>query len=131
CVGEEVGGVATGSLATHFTVDARFVARKPPHLSFEQAATIPIAFITAFYSLHTLGQMQPGERVLIHSAAGGVGFAAVQLALQAGAVVFGTAGSPEKRDLLSAFGVQHVLDSRGLGFADEILELTNGEGVDL
>jgi NAD(P)-dependent dehydrogenase (short-subunit alcohol dehydrogenase family)/acyl carrier protein len=87
--------------------------------------------MTAYYSLHTLGQMQPGERVLIHSAAGGVGLAAVQLALQAGTVVFATAGSSEKRDLLSALGVPHVMDSRSLTFADEVRELTAGEGVDL
>ena len=130
-VGDEVVAIGARSLATHLTIDERFVARKPPHLSMEQAATIPIAFVTAFYSLHTLGRMQPGERVLIHSAAGGVGLAAVQLAFKAGAIVFATAGSPEKRQLLSALGVPHVMDSRSLAFADEVLDLTDGEGVDL
>jgi amino acid adenylation domain-containing protein len=130
-VGDEVVAIATRSLATHVTADERSVALKPPHLSLEQAATIPIAFMTAFYSLHTLGQMRPGERVLIHSAAGGVGLAAVQLAMNAGAIVFATAGSPEKRQLLSALGVPHVMDSHGLAFADEVLGLTEGEGVDL
>ena len=90
----------------------------------------PVAFLTAFYSLHTLGQMQRGERVLIHSGTGGVGLAAVQLALQAGATVFATAGSTEKRELLAALGVPHVMDSRRLAFADEVLKLTRGEGVD-
>jgi NADPH:quinone reductase-like Zn-dependent oxidoreductase/acyl carrier protein len=107
------------------------VRRKPPHLSFEQAATVPVAFMTAFYALHTLGGLQRGERVLIHSGTGGVGLAAVQLALRAGAVVFASAGSPEKRELLSLLGVHHVLDSRSLAFADEILDLTEGKGVDL
>jgi NADPH:quinone reductase-like Zn-dependent oxidoreductase len=130
-IGDEVVAIGARSLATHLTIDERFVARKPAHLSMEQAATIPIAFVTAFYSLHTLGAMQPGERVLIHSAAGGVGLAAVQLALRAGAIVFATAGTAEKRELLSALGVPHVMDSRSLAFADEILELTKGEGVDL
>ena len=131
-IGDEVIAAGwPGSLTTHMTVDARFVAPKPRHLSFEQAATIPIAFLTAYYSLKTLGQMQAGERVLIHSGTGGLGLAAVQLALKAGAVVFATAGSPEKRELLSALGVPHVMDSRSLAFADEILELTKGEGVDL
>ncbi len=131
-VGDEVITAAKpGHLATHITSDARFVAPKPRHLSFEQAATIPIAFATAFYSLHTLGQLQRGERVLIHSATGGVGLAAVQLALSAGATVFATAGSPEKRELLTALGVPHVMDSRSLAFADEVLALTEGEGVDL
>ncbi len=130
-VGDEVVSCGARSLATHITVDQRFAALKPHHLSLEQAATIPIAFLTAFYSLHTLGQMQRGERVLIHSATGGVGLAAVQLALKAGAVVFATAGSPEKRELLTALGVPHVMDSRSLVFADEVLKLTDGEGVDL
>jgi acyl transferase domain-containing protein/NADPH:quinone reductase-like Zn-dependent oxidoreductase/acyl carrier protein len=130
-VGDEVIAGTTGTLATHVTVDARFVARKPQHLSLEQVATIPVAFLTAFYSLHTLGQLRSGERVLIHCATGGVGLAAVQLALKAGAIVFATAGSPEKRELLSALGVPHVMDSRSLAFADQVLHLTQGEGVDL
>ena len=140
-VGDQVHGFAIGDevisagwpghLASHITIDARFVALKPRHLSLEQAATIPIAFLTAFYSLHTLAKLEHGERVLIHSGAGGVGLAAVQLALKAGAIVFATAGSPEKRQLLTALGVPHVMDSRSLAFADEILNLTDGQGVDL
>jgi acyl transferase domain-containing protein/acyl carrier protein len=130
-VGDEVVAIKRGSLATHVIVDARFVAHKPRNLTFEQAATIPIAVLTAYYSLHTMGQLQPGERVLIHSGTGGVGMAAVQLALKAGAVVFATAGTPEKRDLLTALGVSHVMDSRSLAFADEVLDMTGGEGVDI
>jgi acyl transferase domain-containing protein/aryl carrier-like protein len=130
-IGDEVVVGVAGSLATHVTVDQRLVARKPPQLSLEQAATIPVAFMTALYALHTLGNMRRGERVLIHAGSGGVGLAAVQLALNAGAIVFATAGSPEKRGLLSALGVHHVLDSRTLAFADDILKLTNGKGVDL
>jgi acyl transferase domain-containing protein/short-subunit dehydrogenase/acyl carrier protein len=129
--GDQVVAVGAGHFATHITVDVRRAARAPRHLRLEQAATIPTAFVTAFYSLHTLGQMQRGERVLIHAATGGVGMAAVQLALKAGAVVFATAGSPEKRELLEALGVPHVMDSRSLAFADEVMELTAGEGVDL
>ncbi len=131
-VGDDVvaSGVA-GSVATHIKVHRQRVTHKPPQLTFEQAATIPAAFGTAWYSLHTLGQMRPGERVLIHSATGGVGLAAVQLAMKAGAVVFATAGSPEKRELLAALGVPHVMDSRSLAFADEVMVSTNGEGVDL
>src|SRR5207237_980487 len=84
---------------------------------------------TAYYSLHTLGHLQAGERVLIHSAAGGVGLAAVRLAQAAGVEIFATAGSPAKRDFLRACGVPHVLDSRTLRFADEIRELTRGRGI--
>ena len=76
--------------------------------------------------------MQRGERVLIHSGTGGVGLAAVQMALKAGAIVFATAGSPEKRDLLTALGVPACDGlAQSLAFADEVLELTGGEGVDL
>jgi NADPH:quinone reductase-like Zn-dependent oxidoreductase/short-subunit dehydrogenase/acyl carrier protein len=130
-VGDAVIAARSCTLTSHLTVDSQYVTHKPKHLSFEQAATIPLAFLTAFYSLHTLGQMRRGERVLIHSATGGVGLAAVQLALQAQAVVFATAGSPEKRELLTALGVPHVMDSRSLAFGDEVLRLTEGEGVDL
>ena len=130
-VGDRVVSIGAGNFATHITVDVGRAARAPCHLSLEQAATIPTAFLTALYALQTLGQMQRGERVLIHSATGGVGMAAVQLALKAGAVVFATAGSPEKRELLASLGVPHVMDSRSLAFADEVLEMTAGEGVDL
>jgi acyl transferase domain-containing protein/ubiquinone/menaquinone biosynthesis C-methylase UbiE/acyl carrier protein len=130
-VGDEVIAAGTGSLGSRFVVDQQFVFPKPRHLTFEEAATIPVAFLTAWYSLHTLAQMQPGDRVLIHSATGGVGLAAVQLARKAGAEVFATAGTEEKRKLLAALGVSHVMDSRSLAFADEVLELTEGEGVDI
>jgi NADPH:quinone reductase-like Zn-dependent oxidoreductase/short-subunit dehydrogenase/acyl carrier protein len=130
-VGDEVIAAKSCTLTSHLTVDTQFVAHKPGHLSLEQGATIPLAFLTAFYSLHTLGRMQRGERVLIHAGTGGVGLAAVQLALQAETIVFATAGSPEKRQLLTALGVPHVMDSRTLAFADEVLKLTDGEGVDI
>ncbi len=130
-VGDEVIAIAPGSFGSYARTLAEFVVRKPEHLSFEEAVTFPIAFLTAYYSLHHLAQITAGERVLIHSAAGGVGLAALQIARQAGAEVFATAGSPEKRELLRFMGVQHVMDSRSLSFADEILEITGGRGVDV
>ncbi len=75
--------------------------------------------------------MQPGERVLIHAASGGVGLAAIQIARQIGAEIFATAGSPRKREYLQSLGIQHVMDSRTLDFADQIREATGGEGIDL
>src|SRR5207247_7948498 len=105
------------------------VAPKPAHLTWEEATTIPIAFMTSWYGLHHLAQLAPGERVLIHAATGGVGLAALQIARQAGAEIFATAGSPEKRDYLRSLGVVHVMDSRTLTFADEVLEITDGRGV--
>ena len=100
-------------------------------VSFEDAATIPLVFLTAHYALHVQGRVAKGERVLIHAAAGGVGLAAIQCALRVGAEVFATAGSPEKRDYVKALGVKHVFDSRSLSFADEVMAATNGEGVDV
>ncbi|MFY0578802.1 MDR/SDR family oxidoreductase [Cystobacter fuscus] len=75
--------------------------------------------------------MGAGERILIHSAAGGLGLAAVQIAHALGAEVFATAGTPEKRELLRGMGIQHVMDSHTLAFADEVLRVTDGEGVDV
>src|SRR5207253_1081220 len=76
-------------------------------------------------------RLMKGERVLIHAAAGGVGLAAVQLAQRLGAEVFATAGSPQKHAFLHALGVEHVLDSRSLTFAEDVRRLTGGEGVDV
>ena len=120
---------APGSMASHLTVDARFAIPKPAGMSFEEATTIPATFLTAYYALHVLGRMQRGDRVLIHAAAGGVGLAAVQLAQRAGAEVFATAGSPEKRDYLRSLGVRHLFHSRTLDFADEVRAASGGQGV--
>ncbi|MFZ4764594.1 MAG: SDR family NAD(P)-dependent oxidoreductase, partial [Roseimicrobium sp.] len=129
--GDEVLAIAAGCFASHVTTHAPFVVRKPAELSFEEAVTIPIPFLTAWYALHHLARLAPGERVLIHAATGGVGLAAVQIAQLAGAEVFATAGSVEKRDFLRALGVKHVMDSRTLKFADEVMDITHGEGVDI
>jgi NADPH:quinone reductase-like Zn-dependent oxidoreductase/acyl carrier protein len=129
--GDEVVAVTPFSFGTHALAESALVVRKPEHISFEQAATLPIAFLTAHYALNYLGRLAKGERVLIHSATGGVGLAAIQLAWEAGAEVFATAGTSEKRDFLRSLGIQHVMDSRSLDFADEVLEATGGEGVDV
>src|SRR5207253_11432774 len=91
----------------------------------------PIAFLTAEYALNHLGHMMEGEKVLIHAASGGVGLAAIQLAQSAGAHVFATAGSTDKREFIASLGVEHVLNSRTLAFADDVMRLTGGAGVDL
>jgi NADPH:quinone reductase-like Zn-dependent oxidoreductase/thioesterase domain-containing protein/SAM-dependent methyltransferase len=129
--GDRVVAMGAGCFASHLTVSAHRVMRRPRGLTAEEAVTIPVAFLTAWYALHQMGRMRPGERVLIHAATGGVGLAALQVARLAKAEIFATAGSPEKRELLHALGVDHVMDSRGLSFADEILEATGGRGVDL
>jgi acyl transferase domain-containing protein/NADPH:quinone reductase-like Zn-dependent oxidoreductase/SAM-dependent methyltransferase/aryl carrier-like protein len=129
--GDEVVAVAPFSFGSFVLTAADLVHRKPSTLSFEEAATVPIAFLTAHYALNHLGRLSQGERVLVHSASGGVGLAAVQLARRAGAEIYATAGTPEKRDFLASLGVTKVMDSRSLEFADEILEATGGKGVDL
>ncbi|MBZ0275400.1 MAG: polyketide synthase dehydratase domain-containing protein, partial [Anaerolineae bacterium] len=123
-VGDPVMALASGSFSTYVTTDALLVLPKPGRLTFEEAATLLIPFITAYYCLHHLGAMQSGERVLIHAAAGGVGMAAVQLARRVGAEVFATAGSPEKWDFLRGMGVTHIMNSRTLDFVDEIQRIT-------
>ncbi len=129
-IGDRVMALATGSLASFVTVSASQVAPKPENFSFEQAATLPAAFLTAYYALHELAKMQKGDRILIHSTAGGVGQAALQLAQQAGVEIFGTA-SPSKWDFLKAMGVNHLMNSRTLDFAEEIRQITDGQGVDI
>ena len=129
--GDEVVAMAQGCFGTFANVPATFVARKPDRLSFAEAATIPIAFITAYYGLCHQAKISKGDKVLIHSAAGGLGLAAAQLAQRAGAEVFGTAGTDEKRNYLRSLGVQHVMPSRTLDFAAEVMGLTGGRGVDI
>jgi thioester reductase-like protein len=128
--GDEVAGMAPYAFRAFATTDARMVFRKPPHLSFEQAATIPTVFLTAHYGLQHLARMQPGETVLIHAGAGGVGQAAIQIATRLGLEIFATAGTEDKRRLLQELGVHHVMSSRTLEFADQIQEITGGRGVD-
>jgi NADPH:quinone reductase-like Zn-dependent oxidoreductase/SAM-dependent methyltransferase/acyl carrier protein len=129
--GQRVMAVGPGSYSAFLTMAEERVAPIPELLSDEQAATLPSAFLTAHYALCRLGRLSAGEKVLIHAAAGGVGLAAVQLAQRAGAEIFATAGSPEKRAYLASLGVPYVMDSRSLDFAGEIMETTGGRGVDL
>jgi NADPH:quinone reductase-like Zn-dependent oxidoreductase len=131
CVGDLVVAVTSGTFGSHAMAPAAFVARKPPSLDDVEAASLPIVFMTAHYALGRLARLARGERVLIHSAAGGTGLAAIQLALRAGAEIYATAGTPEKRAYLQQLGVAHVMDSRSLAFADAVLEHTGGAGVDV
>jgi acyl transferase domain-containing protein/acyl carrier protein len=130
-IGDEVLALAHPCFGAYVTTPACLTLHKPARLSFEEAATMPLACLTAHYSLNVLGRLQRRERVLIHSASGGVGLAAIRIAQQQEAEVFATAGSDEKRRFLKSLGIRHVFDSRTLSFADEILEVTGGEGVDM
>ncbi|MGZ5829725.1 MAG: SDR family NAD(P)-dependent oxidoreductase [Xanthobacteraceae bacterium] len=128
--GDLVVGVAPDCMASHVLADARLVARCPPSLSPELAAGVPIAFLTAWYSLVECGRLKRGETVLIHAAAGGVGQAAIQIARHLGARVLATA-SPAKQALVASLGADAVFNSRDLSFAEAARGATSGEGVDL
>ncbi len=129
--GDEICGIATGTLASHVRMPAQFAFHRPDSLGMEDAAGILLPFTTAHFGLNRLARIEPRERVLIHSATGGVGLAAIQVCENAGAEVFATAGTPEKRAFLRSMGIEHVMDSRSLEFADRVLEITRGEGVDV
>jgi acyl transferase domain-containing protein/NAD(P)-dependent dehydrogenase (short-subunit alcohol dehydrogenase family)/aryl carrier-like protein len=130
-VGDRVVAFAASTFASHVVTEAGAVARLPTGLGFAEAATIPTTFLTAYYALDHLARLRPGESVLIHGAAGGVGLAALQIAKLRGAIVFASAGSAEKRRVLQLLGADHVLNSRSLEFADEIMKITFGQGVDV
>jgi NADPH:quinone reductase-like Zn-dependent oxidoreductase/malonyl CoA-acyl carrier protein transacylase/SAM-dependent methyltransferase/acyl carrier protein len=129
--GDGVFGLAVFGIATHAIARAADVRRIPAHLTFEAAATLPVVFMTSWYALRNAGRLREGERVLIHAGAGGVGMAAIQIALHLGADVIATAGSPSKRALLKTLGVEHVIDSRRGDFAEAVLKITGGKGVDV
>ncbi len=129
--GDRVFGLAVFGIATHAIARAGDVRRIPAHLTFEAAATLPVVFMTAWYALRNVGRLRERERVLVHAGAGGVGMAAIQIALHLGAEVIATAGSPSKRALLKTLGVEHVIDSRRGDFAESVLKITGGKGVDV
>jgi len=130
-VGDEVFGVVPYAFASHARTAEYALVHKPKSIDHDEACTIPITFLTAYYGLVRLAQLQPGERVLIHAAAGGVGLAAIQIAQKIGAEIFATAGSEAKREILRSLGVKHVFSSRSTAFADEILAATDRQGVDV
>ncbi len=131
-VGDAVFGLAPGALASEVLVPAAFLARWPAELgTLEQAAALPAAWLTAMLGLQGIAGLRAGQSVLVHAGSGGVGWAAVQIALRAGATVFATAGSPAKRELLRSLGVAQVFDSRTLDFAPQLRAATGGRGVDV
>ncbi|WP_236794494.1 zinc-binding dehydrogenase [Amycolatopsis sp. GM8] len=125
---------APGFYAEQAAVSAERVVALPDGLDPAQAAALPVAWHSAWYCLHNLGRVQPGETVLIHAAASGVGSAAVQIAVAAGARVIAAAGTPVKTEWVAALGAHEVLDSRALT-GDELLarvaDLTDGRGAEV
>jgi NADPH:quinone reductase-like Zn-dependent oxidoreductase/acyl carrier protein len=128
--GDPVVAFTPSGFSSHVITKASAVTGKPANISFAEAATIPVAFFTAWYSLKHLARLQPGERVLIHGAAGGVGLAAIQIATLLGLEIHATAGSSEKHSFLRQLGVRHIFSSRSLAFARQVLDATGGQGVD-
>ncbi|MEO1673294.1 MAG: zinc-binding dehydrogenase, partial [Cyanobacteria bacterium J06631_2] len=129
-IGDRVIAIAPNTFSHYVTIGRSLIAKFPDYLNFTDAATIPVTFLTAYYTLCHLGKITSGKRVLIHSAAGGVGQAAIQLAQEARAEVFVTA-STGKWDYLKSLGVKHIMNSRNLDFVEEVKQITNGEGVDV
>lgn len=120
-----------GGQATHALTDARVVFPLPKGMSLDQAAALPVNYVTAHHLLHRVGGLKPGRSLLVHMAAGGVGIAAIQLARAVGGVtLFGTA-SAAKHAILREAGVQHPIDYRTQDWAAEVKRLTDGRGVDL
>ena len=129
--GDEVLALSPGNFSTFAVTRAESLTRKPAGMNWTAAATVPVAFLTAAYGLQHLAKLGRGQSILIHSAAGGVGLAAVQLAQLAGAEVYATAGSEEKRAYVRSLGVKQVMDSRSLEFVQQIKDSTGGRGVDV
>jgi phthiocerol/phenolphthiocerol synthesis type-I polyketide synthase C len=130
-IGDRVVACAFGSLASHVVVRADHAQLIPDQLTDTQAAAMPLVLVTAWYALAELGRLERGETVLIHSAAGGVGLAALQVAQHLGATVIATAGTAAKRAHLERLGVSAVYDSRDLSWADGVRARTAGRGVDV
>jgi polyketide synthase 12/myxalamid-type polyketide synthase MxaB len=129
--GDLVMAIGAGTFARHVVTKAAMARKLGAGLSPLDAATIPVAYVSAWLGLVEMAGLKAGESVLIHAAAGGVGMAAVQIARHIGAIVHATAGSDAKRALLAEMGVTHIYSSRDLGFAEAILAATGGRGVDV
>jgi len=121
----------TGAYAEQALCDEAKVHPLPKDVSFEQGAAMGVPYGTAYRGLFQRADAKPAETVLVHGASGGVGTAAVQLALAAGMTVIGTAGSDEGMKLAKQQGAHHVLNHSSAGYLDELKKLTDGRGVDV
>lgn len=133
-VGDRVCVFSPTAFSTYTKANAEHVARVPDEISLSHAAAVPTQFVTAWYAIHSAARMQKGESILIHSAAGGTGQAALQMAQLLGCDIFATVGSEEKkRFLVNHYGIpeDHIFYSRNTTFAQGILRLTDGRGVDV
>ncbi|KAI1458682.1 hypothetical protein F4805DRAFT_456394 [Annulohypoxylon moriforme] len=132
--GDRVMALCNGCLATRNVTPAEIVMKIPDSLSFESAATIPVCFGTVIYGLIDIGRLEKGQSVLIHSACGGVGLAALQVCKMVGTEIYATVGSEKKvKYLMDNFGIprSHIFNSRDASFAEGIMRETDGRGVDI
>ncbi len=128
-VGDRVLGLAIGSFRPDLVTRAEMAAHAPMSIPSSALATIPTSFVSAELGFQMSG-LNAGDRVLVHTASGGVGLAAIQLAEAAGAEVFATASAP-KQAYLRSLGVKHLFDSRSTDFGQQVWEATGGQGVDV
>lgn len=119
-----------GGYSSHVSVAQQQVFALPPGLDFAHGAALPVTYLTAYQLVVAMGRLREGETVLVHSAAGGVGLSAVNLATIIGARVVGVA-SAAKHDFLRQRGVEKLIDSRATDLVDRVKQMTNGRGVDL
>lgn len=129
--GDRVMGRARGGFAEYAVMDARQAMPVPPRFSWEQAAAVPVAFLTAYEMLFEHGRLQPDEWLLVTGASSGVGVASVQMAKVIGANVIGTSGSVEKLARLKAIGLDAGIATRAPDFAARVKEITGSKGADL
>lgn len=121
----------SGGFAEQAIVDAANVFRIPASLSFEGSTLFPTIYATAYAALKWRANLQSGETLLVHGAAGASGLAAVEVGRALGATVIATAGGERKVDAVKRYGADHVIDSRSGGFRDRVLEVTGGRGADV
>jgi len=136
-VGDEVfffnggmGGDDQGNYAELTTIHQGYAAFKPKSLSMVEAASVPLAWLTAWESLYDRYQLQAGQTILVHAGVGGVGYIAVQMAKNTGAEVFTTISSPEKAEFARSLGADHCINYKEENFAEAVMRLTDGVGVD-
>jgi NADPH:quinone reductase-like Zn-dependent oxidoreductase len=130
-VGERVMGRCPGAFAEQGLIDAREAIRVPHKLSWEQAASIPLAFLVVYDMLIAQGRLQPSEWLLVTGISSGVGVAALQTAKVLGASVIGTSGSAEKLESLKALGLDVAVRTRGAEFTEAVTKATDGRGANL
>jgi NADPH2:quinone reductase len=131
-VGDRVGyTLANGANATHRVIDANYVVKLPDNISSDLAASIMLKGLTVAYLIHDSYAVKPGDTVLFHAAAGGVGLIAGQWLKARGATTIGTAGGAEKCALAKANGYDHVIDYKNNDFEAEVMRITDGVGVNV